>query len=323
MIVLSLFFQFMIGWSMDHRVLSFSEKEISVCGNQIHWSSLLEGISKEESECLGTFQINYNREINLQNIINAAESSNLIKNNLEEKRLYSLERSELIHFFKNVRIQCLKNSEILIPKKINLKFESQLSLTSLETWIYEQLKNSISDKKIEIQHISLPKVDCNEVKSLKWSNFKLEGRNQFRFMLNVNEKNYWVTGDYRWFQNVPVATKNIFPHEKLNNENIELQLKDTTFQTLYSSRIEDLIGRTVMQNIPVGSLIDSRHLKVEYLVEKGQFIQAQFQGENFVLSSQVQAEQSGVKGDLIKIKNLESQKILSAIVTGKGLVEVK
>lgn len=87
--------------------------------------------------------------------------------------------------------------------------------------------------------------------------------------------------------------------------------------------MDELIGRLLNAPIPQGDPIPVRVLKQINYVEKGQVIQAQFRGENFLVTSAVMAEQNGLLGDLVKVKNVESQKIFSGLVLGKGLVEVQ
>ncbi len=311
MILLSLLFQIIFSWSKESRILTFTEKEITTCGGNLSWGVVISGLTNKEKECLDT--------LSPWSLVLSEEGTSVSK--MESRLIES--RENVIQRFKKGRSACLNSVEVVIPDRIKIKSEPQLTLASLEPWILSELSFYSSDKKIEFNRVSLPKIDCAKAKQIQWSSFKIEGRNQFRFLLNADEKNFWITGEFRWWQKVPVARRNLAPNEKLTIDDLELQSKDTTFATSYASKIEDLLGRTTQQVIAQGSVIDTRFLKVENLVEKGQVIQIQFQGDNFVVSSQAQAEQSGSRGDLIKIKNLDTQKILSGIVLGKGLVEVK
>jgi flagella basal body P-ring formation protein FlgA len=139
----------------------------------------------------------------------------------------------------------------------------------------------------------------------------------------ADEKNYGVTGEFRVFQKIPVVLRNYGLNEKLDVHDLELRKKEITFSPGYVSKIDDLAGRTLSYPVSQGEPVQIRHKKPENTVEKGQIIQVQYQGNNFVVTSSAVAEQSGSVGDYVKIKNLDSQKTLSGVVLGKGLVEVQ
>jgi flagella basal body P-ring formation protein FlgA len=64
-------------------------------------------------------------------------------------------------------------------------------------------------------------------------------------------------------------------------------------------------------------------LKREPAAHRGQVVRALVGDQDFEISINASAEENGFIGDLIKVKNLETQKMMSGIVIDKGVVKVQ
>lgn len=307
MIFLALLAQVIFSWSKEVRVISFPSHEISYCGKVISWISVLPQLVPHELECMDA--------------IGPLGNSNLFRAAGTEK--LEIDRTFIVNALKKSRAECFEGIEWLIPSELNLKSQTFLNETVFTLWLQNQIQLELPGRQIEINKLQLPRIECAKVDQIKWAAFRLEGKNTFRFFLMADDKKYGVTGEFRVFQKIPVVLRNYSPNEKLNVHDIELQRKDITFSPGYVSKIEDLVGRTLTYPVSQGEPIQIRHLKAETPVEKGQIIQVQYQGDNFIVSSSAIAEQSGSVGDYVKLKNLDSQKTFSGVVLGKGLVEVQ
>jgi flagella basal body P-ring formation protein FlgA len=235
----------------------------------------------------------------------------------------TLRRSRLVELLKKARTSCLRGRELVIPEQISFKVENVLGENLVSPWLLAQLQNHFVDKEPEIVRVQVPKISCAKVSQIQWGSFLLEGRNTFRFVIMVDGKSLGGSGEFKLFQSVPVAGRHLSPNEKIEPRDLTWQKRDVTFAQGYSQQIQDLQGRALNYPVSQGEPILLRHLKPENFIEKGQIIQVQYLGDNFVVSSSALAEQSGGMGDFVKIKNVESQKILSGVVTGKGIVEVQ
>lgn len=313
-----------LSWSKENRVLTFSNEVIGVCGKHISWGSAIPSLTPREVECLNSLSpwiINW--DDNLNNGFKNNESSKVSNSQVDSPEFISVFQRSLISLLRMGRNECLEKVEIKIPHKIQIKTTKKLSVEYLKNWIQKEIKNNLGSRMVELNNVNLPKVDCTQVNKLNWSAFKVEGKNQFRFMLYVDDNNYGVTGDFRVYENVPVFIRPKRTSEKIVEEDLGWQRKDITFSNGIVLKSDELIGRTLKQSVSIGQVIEARYLKEESLIEKGQLIQVQYVGNDFILSAQAQAEQSGTKGDLIRIKNLETNKLFSATILEKGIVEVK
>ena len=84
--------------------------------------------------------------------------------------------------------------------------------------------------------------------------------------------------------------------------------------------IEDLVGRKLKQNISLGFPIRSRHLQLDWVINKGDRIDIiQSIGTVFISASGVALE-NGQKGEKIRVMNLSSEKNLVAWVLNEKKV---
>ena len=84
--------------------------------------------------------------------------------------------------------------------------------------------------------------------------------------------------------------------------------------------VEDLVGRKLKQNISLGFPIRSRHLQLDWVINKGDKIDIiQSIGTVFISASGVALE-NGQKGEKIRVMNLSSEKNLVAWVLNEKKV---
>jgi flagella basal body P-ring formation protein FlgA len=76
-----------------------------------------------------------------------------------------------------------------------------------------------------------------------------------------------------------------------------------------------------MRDIPAGTVLRSYDIKRALMVKKGQNAMLTVgQGSGFVVRVGVEAQQDGHMGEQIRLKNTESGRLLSGVVTGPNAV---
>ena len=92
----------------------------------------------------------------------------------------------------------------------------------------------------------------------------------------------------------------------------------------YITHPDDLLHVELMRDMPAGSPIRSYDIKPALLVKRGQLVLVSLGlGRGFVVTVRAESQQDGRMGEQIRLKNPESGRLLSAMVTGpntaKGL----
>jgi flagellar basal body P-ring formation protein FlgA len=105
----------------------------------------------------------------------------------------------------------------------------------------------------------------------------------------------------------------------------DILVKDT-FTTensaVYPSRLEDVIGKTVKKDVAAGITVTNQILEDSFVVQRGEAVN--IVAENKMLSVQAKGRtmEKGRMGDLIRVKNLTSDKEIVGRVAGSGTVKV-
>lgn len=134
---------------------------------------------------------------------------------------------------------------------------------------------------------------------------------------------YYVTGQAQIQIPALYLRRSVLLGEKMSDEDFEVRM--TAWNPQFGSWLTqgDLRGRVAARNLTIGRVLTQMDLKKEVLVQRGQVIRALVGGESFEITAQVSAEDSGSMGDVIRIKNLETQKMMSGQVIDRGMVRIQ
>ncbi|QDK36584.1 flagellar basal body P-ring formation chaperone FlgA [Bdellovibrio sp. NC01] len=225
----------------------------------------------------------------------------------------------------------MKNNETLkninpafkIPQTVKVSFAATpISKQEVERKIMNVLTARCADCEYRLTIQSVP-VPATRQWELDFTQLSAKGG----FLLPVQEADNrqikWISGTIHVSKLTPVTTRMISQGERLTPEALRMSMMDITFAKDASLRIEDVQGMMAARTLPVGSPVWSSDLKREPATKKGQIVKALIGDDSFEISVNVEAQDNGFVGDLVKVKNLETQKMLSALVTEKGVVKLQ
>lgn len=90
----------------------------------------------------------------------------------------------------------------------------------------------------------------------------------------------------------------------------------------YFNDINDLIGQSCKQNIPINTPLNPRYVELEKVIHKGEKVAIIMKNNNLIISMDGIAINEGAIGETVRVKNLSSKKIIEAQVAGKKKVNV-
>lgn len=123
-------------------------------------------------------------------------------------------------------------------------------------------------------------------------------------------------GQENIFQAV-IASKNLIKGELITEDHLKLNKISSTNISGSFKDIADIVGRKATFNISRGAIIKPRHLELIYDVEKGQTVMLMAENASIYIATNAIALESGQRGDMIKVRNTNSGKVLSVIVQGE------
>ena len=83
----------------------------------------------------------------------------------------------------------------------------------------------------------------------------------------------------------------------------------------------DAVGRTVIRNLPAGSIVPRSALRLPMAIRSGETVRIEIVGVGFTVSSEATAMQNGATGDTIRLRNSEGQ-TLSGRLDPRGVVVI-
>lgn len=215
------------------------------------------------------------------------------------------------------------NPSFKIPSEIKIVIR-QDGLSKLE--IEKSLQNFLTAQcgmcSLQIRLNSLPKVSAKNW-SIDWN----QGLKYGSFMIPIQEasgfSNKWITGVAKVQKRVPVTKKLIRYGERVMAEDLEMLETDITFVKEEIPSLEQIVGLMANRTLSPRKPVILSDLKREPAARRGQIVKALVGDKDFEVSINASAEENGFVGDMIKIKNPETQKVMSATVIDKGVVKVQ
>jgi len=89
-----------------------------------------------------------------------------------------------------------------------------------------------------------------------------------------------------------------------------------------ATRAQDLYGKVAKRTLLPGRYIPTSAIREAWLVEQGAAVQVFFTAGTLTISATAVTLQPGSAGDLVKVRNIDSGKILSGTVMADGTIRV-
>jgi flagella basal body P-ring formation protein FlgA len=220
-----------------------------------------------------------------------------------------------------------QNPAFKVPSVVKVSFSTTpISRQEVQRKIINSLRTQCADCEYKITIQSTP-TPSSKLWELDLS--QLSGRGGFmlpvRDSLNGGDakSNKWISGTIRVSKLTPVTTRLIIQGERVQAQDLRMSMTDITFAKDGVLLIGDIAGQQVSRSLSVGSPVWASDLKREPATKRGQIVKALLGDETFEITTSMQAEENGFVGDLIKLKNLETQKVLSGLVIDKGVVKLQ
>ncbi len=105
----------------------------------------------------------------------------------------------------------------------------------------------------------------------------------------------------------------------------DLEIIDGDISTLgrgYFSEYQNVAGKVVKQALMAGKVINPYHIDNPKIVRRGESVTILASTDGFEIRMKGKAMMDGTSGDLIKVKNLKSRRIVEGRVVASGLVKV-
>ncbi|MEQ8397691.1 flagellar basal body P-ring formation chaperone FlgA [Thalassobaculum sp.] len=132
-----------------------------------------------------------------------------------------------------------------------------------------------------------------------------------------------VSGRVEPMLSVPVLRSHAMPGEVITENDIQWLRVESRRASMNSvTRLEDLLGRTPRRPIVGGQPIRLTDIRPNFVIDKGDLVTIVLNSGTMTLTARAEATEKGAVGDIIRVRNNHSRKVLEARVTGAGTVTI-
>lgn len=204
--------------------------------------------------------------------------------------------------------------------------KSSISNQITELYFSNDLNKYLSHFEYVISPLILKKIpsDFTKIVDIKVSRYhKNSGNTEVRILYQNDDKiaEHKVMVRTKAMFNIPVLDQRHKKHQIINSEHIEY--KKFPLNRLRKGIIFDaaeLIDKQTNRSITSGSPIQRQHIMQPYLVKKNEIISIIYNNQFMKLKTSGLAMDNGSKGERIRIKNMQSGKIIAGTIIGKSTV---
>lgn len=126
-----------------------------------------------------------------------------------------------------------------------------------------------------------------------------------------------------WYQEALVTTRSITRGEALTPELFTVMRREvTSIADPIVTGLDEIEGKEAARTIPQGKSLTFSMIKNEELIKRGDHVTIVYQNGNLQITASGEARQAGARGEAIKIKNLSTNKIITAEVLDEQSVKV-
>ena len=216
----------------------------------------------------------------------------------------------------------LREISFKVPQQIEIKRLSGLVKSQIRQRIQNRLGLKCAECVFQVQISNVPEVKTKLV-LLDWKNIPLSGA----FMLPVTSAEgqslSWISGQIKAQRQVVKAARIFRANDTIQDTDLMLELSDVTFTKDYYLHKSEVVGKKASRLVSTGNLLTSQDIQRDYHVRQGQTVKTVTGNETFEISMQTVAQESGVAGDTIRVRNTANQKIMSARIVDKGTVRIE
>lgn len=215
-------------------------------------------------------------------------------------------------------------SEVLVYSKF-----FKLKKESLENLIGIWAQESCLPCDVRFYNLNMPNIEG--VSGLaQWHLVKtsVPPRGYFTAQIQVLEKskepkNFWINGELRLFKKVPVVQRAFLTGQKIFKEDFKVESRDITFsREVIPSEIE-ILSSEIARPITTNDIIWKSSLKRKLAVQRGQPVNLVIRNENWNVNVKGISEGFGYIGDVIRVLNSQTNKIVAGVLIDEGMVEIK
>ncbi len=158
------------------------------------------------------------------------------------------------------------------------------------------------------------------------SNPAIIGSKRFSLIYKINNKtvkNISVRGHLKAMAPVAVLTRQVKRGSILQPDMVEMEIKDLSTLRTPCTELRRVLGKKLTKRLRAGSVLDLSFIEFPPVIHKGQLVKMVVRQNGLQLTATGISYKNGKQNEIIRVKNLRSNKNVFCKVVSPGLVEVQ
>ena len=269
----------------------------------------------------------FNGDTNFSEIVEVVQGDQLLMRELRSMKIQltaATTLAELVAPLRKARseVASFKYISLRIPQQVFVEVKPGFSRSALERRLLNEMTAICTYCRFEIKSMGPQADQLIGHWELDTSTVRLQNSLTIG-LLDGHGKTQWLPVSLRVFTKALVANKPLMIGAHATSEDFELkEVELNSFKETPMTSI-DSAGVTMARYMPMGSVLSFGDFKKDSAAKKGQIVRVITGSDDFEISITAVAEESGQIGELIRVKSMDSNKVLSTIVTGKNEVRLQ
>lgn len=232
---------------------------------------------------------------------------------------YVLAQKELVQILKTNPNFNSQNYQLKIPQQVVIQvYQEKILAIEVERKIKNYLHSICGDCRFKVSLSKMPLVKTSDWK-IDFTGLKERGS----FLLSIVGEPTWVSGFVKTEKPVVVAQRDIRSGEELKAKDFSVEYADITYSKDALLKLEQIENALAVNHISAYSPLSSQQIKRKPAVLRGQQVQIQAGDEQLEVTAAAVSEQDGAIGEMIRLKLMGSQKMISGEIINKGTVKIQ
>ncbi|MEI7973833.1 MAG: flagellar basal body P-ring formation chaperone FlgA [Bdellovibrio sp.] len=208
-----------------------------------------------------------------------------------------------------------------VPAKVRFQYNSQsFPVQRFKNELVRHVLQQCGPCRVRVEDIKLPFGRWDS--SVQFDFSKVGVQRNFLASVQQRDQKFHVSGSLLIQKQAYVSLRQLFPGDLLEPKDLRREWVSVSLGGFSDWSLDDLIGRRMATaKSPLQAIVKS-DLQKQLLVSSGQAVKAILQSESFEISQILISEQSGERGDQVRLKSLDGKKILSGQVIDNQTVRV-
>ena len=211
------------------------------------------------------------------------------------------------------------------PQSLMVRRAVPLTDMSFTELLRLELEQSCDECQVSISEVKIPKTLMNcELWSITSQRLKMKPQQLVEIETECPQKQIInISAKASIFKKGVMTQRSLTQHSELGLEDLKEAWVDVSYSGDEPLSLQAALGRKVKRRLAENSPIFRKDLEKDFDVKRGQAAKIILGSGGLEITSMGIAEENGVVGDLIKVKNLSTQKVLAGRVDTQGNVRIE